>query len=123
MEMIRSGWEMDQDLTFIMEVLLSFNLHSNTKVLTLKHLLHVSSITKNLLSVSQFAKDNKVFFEFFPNYCCVRDQATHNILMQGRLEGGLYVFDPPHVYNSKPLASTLSSRFVTSNDSLIKLPN
>lgn len=27
----------------------------------LKHLLHVPSITKNLLSVSQFAKDNSIF--------------------------------------------------------------
>lgn len=37
----------------------------NTKVLNLKHLLHVPSITKNLLSVSQFAKDNKVFLNSF----------------------------------------------------------
>ncbi|CAH9083274.1 unnamed protein product, partial [Cuscuta epithymum] len=34
--------------------------------LFLNKILHVPSITKNLLSVSQFAKDNRVFFEFHP---------------------------------------------------------
>ncbi|RDY11658.1 hypothetical protein CR513_03648, partial [Mucuna pruriens] len=34
-------------------------------------LLHVSTITKNLLSVSKFPKDNLVNFEFHPNFCLV----------------------------------------------------
>ena len=38
----------------------------------LNKLLHVPSITNNLLSVSQFAKDNKAFFEFHHNSCCVK---------------------------------------------------
>jgi histone deacetylase 1/2 len=45
--------------------------HHTQTHLTLNNLLHVPSITKNLISVSQFAKDNAVFFEFHPNFCLV----------------------------------------------------
>jgi hypothetical protein len=34
----------------------------------LKNILHVPSISQNLLSVYQFAKDNNVFFEFHPSF-------------------------------------------------------
>lgn len=58
----------------------------------LQNLLHVPSVTKNLLSVSQFTKDNKVYFEFHPNFCVIKDQATGKILLQGLLHDGLYSF-------------------------------
>lgn len=67
----------------------------NSRILSLKQLLHVPSITKNLLSVSKFSSDNNVFFEFYPNYCCVKDQVSKAILMEGRVKDGLYIFDPP----------------------------
>jgi len=38
---------------------------SSNHLFTLHNLLHVPTINKNLLSVSQFARDNGVFFEFF----------------------------------------------------------
>ena len=38
----------------------------------LHKLLHDPSISKNLLSVSQFAKDNSMFFEFHPHVCLVK---------------------------------------------------
>lgn len=49
---------------------------SNSRPLILKDLLYVPQITKNLLSVSQFARDNNVFFEFHPQFCFVKDLAT-----------------------------------------------
>lgn len=39
----------------------------------LQNLLHVPFVSKNLLSVSQFAIDNNVFFEFHPTFCLVKD--------------------------------------------------
>ena len=42
----------------------SFSSSSTHKSLVLKNLLHVPLITKNLLSVSSFARDNNVFFTF-----------------------------------------------------------
>ena len=42
--------------------------------LSLKNLLLVPSLTKNLLSVSKFTRDNNCFFEFHPSYCCVKSE-------------------------------------------------
>ena len=50
----------------------SFQSQFTSKLLSLNHLRHVPSITKNLLSVSKFAKDN-VVYEFFLNFCYVKD--------------------------------------------------
>lgn len=44
------------------------------KLLFLKNILHIPSLTKNLLSVSQFTKGNNDFFEFYPTFCYVNDQ-------------------------------------------------
>lgn len=65
---------------------------SNSRVLHLKILLHVPSITKNLISVSQFCSDNNVFFEFHSTACFVKDQATKRVLLEGAVDGGLYKF-------------------------------
>jgi len=65
---------------------------SNVK-LTLNNLLHVPHITKNLVSVSQFVKDNNVFFEFHSSHCVVKSQVDGSILPRGALsQDGLYVF-------------------------------
>lgn len=63
-----------------------------TRSLYLNNLLRVPSIKKNLISVSQFAKENNVYFEFHPGFCLVRDLLNKNILLQGKLDQGLYKF-------------------------------
>ena len=65
---------------------------SNT-IFNLRNLLHVPKITKNLISVSQFAHDNNVYFEFYPNVCFVKSQVSKEILLQGKLRDGLYMFE------------------------------
>jgi len=86
----------------------SFQPHTTLK---LNNLLLVPSITKNLVSVSQFAKDNNVFFEFHANECFVKCQVSSRILLKGSLgSDGLYQFHPyassqPPVSNS---AATLA---------------
>ena len=70
---------------------------ANSRTLLLNNLLHVPDISKNLLSVSQFAKDNKVFFEFHPNVCFVKDLQSREIVLKGILDQGLYKF---LIYNS-----------------------
>lgn len=71
----------------------------HSQQLVLNNLLHVPNITKNLLSVSQFAKDNSVYFEFHPSYCCVKDQVNQRTLLVGRLDQGLYKFDSFQLQN------------------------
>jgi len=58
---------------------------NNTTNLLLSKLLHVPTISKNLLSISQFAKDNSVYFEFHPNVCLVKSQGSNDILLKGHL--------------------------------------
>ena len=71
-----------------------FHLHLFLPIhLPQKQLLYVPEIIKNLLSVSKFANDNHVSFEFHPISCFVKDLATRVVLLQGQLKVGLYVFD------------------------------
>lgn len=46
---------------------------TNSKLLHLKNALHVPRIQKNLMSVSQFAQENDVFFELHPFHFLVKD--------------------------------------------------
>jgi histone deacetylase 1/2 len=92
--------------------------HTQTKLI-LHNLLHVPAITKNLISVSQFAKDNAVYFEFHPDHCVVKSQVTKEILLQGTVGGdGLYSFSnitiPPAKSTSLPIVSNPSVCSVTS---------
>lgn len=70
----------------------SRNLSTPLKLLCLSNVLCVPSIRKNLLSVSQFAKDNEVFFEFHPTYCVIKDIKTNDTLLKGHIRDGLYHF-------------------------------
>jgi len=70
---------------------------------SLQHLLHVPTISKNLLSVSRFACDNHVFFEFHADICLVKHQGTNEILLQGQLKDGLYIF--PNLVHTAPCSA------------------
>ena len=78
----------------------------------MNQLLHVPSITKNLLSVSQFCRDNQVFFEFHANSCNVKQEHTKETLLQGKFSKGLYVFpNLQHQNHISAFHSTTNSSF------------
>lgn len=78
--------------------------------LTLNDLLVVPSITKNLVLVSRFAKDNNVYFEFHPSYCCVKCQVYDRVLLKGNLgSDGLYSFQQLYFLPSTSKAVKSSS--------------
>lgn len=56
----------------------------------LNNILHVPTITKNLLSIHKFAVDNNVFVEFHPYFCLVKDIQMQQTLMKGEHKDGLY---------------------------------
>lgn len=60
-----------------------FSSNLSMEPLLLNNIFHVPFISKNLLNVSQFARDNSVFLEFNPSYCCVKDQVEGKTLLQG----------------------------------------
>ena len=76
------------------------------KSLLLKDVLHVPNITKNLLSISQFTKDNNVILEFDSQQCVIKDKRTRLVLLQGILTNGLYKLQqtssPPSSLNKAP---------------------
>jgi len=83
---------------------------SPNTTLKLNNLLHVPSITKNLVSVSQFCKDNNVFFEFHSNTCYVKSQGSSKILLRGHLgDDGLYQLDQPSMPSVSRTASSSST--------------
>jgi hypothetical protein len=63
--------------------------------LHLNNVLHVPSVTRNLLSVPKLTYDNNVFCEFHPFDLFVKDRATRDVLLSGQLCHGLYRVDPP----------------------------
>jgi len=94
---------------------LSSATHSTS--LRLNDLLLVPDITKNLLSVSKFSRDNNVFFIFYPHSCYVVHQDTKQVLLQGTLKDGLYTF-PGLKASSHYSANSLS---FTGNSATINL--
>jgi hypothetical protein len=60
----------------------------------LKNILHVPSVSKNLLSVHRFTLDNHVFIEFHPFFFLIKDIKTRRILFKGPCYGGLYPLLP-----------------------------
>jgi len=81
------------------------SLVTNT-VLSLQNILYVPTLNKNLLSVSKFANDNNIFFEFYSYFCYVKHQVTKQILFQGIIKDGLYVF---HALRSSPYYANYTS--------------
>jgi hypothetical protein len=67
--------------------------HTTSRTLILKDILHVPSITRNLLSVRKFAIDNHVFFEFHPHFLLVKDLATREVLIRGWCQDGIYILN------------------------------
>lgn len=65
---------------------------SHTSSFFLHDLLHIPSITKNLVSVCKFCVDNNCFFEFHDSHFSVKDKLSEKILLTGPNHNDLYVF-------------------------------
>ena len=59
--------------------------------ITLKDILLVHSIAKNLISISKLTTDNNLSIEFVGNVCYVKDSLKGRVLLQGLAEKGLYM--------------------------------
>jgi hypothetical protein len=68
------------------------SLPSTHKNFSLKTLLHVPQIDKNLIFINQFTKDNNVFIELHPSYFRVKDLRIGTLLLQGPSRCRLYTW-------------------------------
>lgn len=66
---------------------------TDTRQLQLHNMLDTPNVTKKLLVVSQFSRDNRVYFEFHPTHCLVRDSLLHRMLLKVIEWDGLYKLD------------------------------
>ena len=66
-----------------------------SRQLRLKNVLRVPTVARNLLSVPKLTYDNNVFCEFHPFHLFIKDRATRDVLLRGRLRHGLYALDVP----------------------------
>ena len=72
-----------------------------SKSLSLQNVLHVPSISHNIISISQFCKDNNGVVQFSCTYFCVKDILSGKILLRGPIKQGIY-----EVLSSSPVAYT-----------------
>jgi len=73
-------------------------------------LFHVPHIQKNLIFVNQFTRDNHVFIEFHPNFFCVKDIPTRQLLLQSPSKFGLYPWPSSNASFSKSLAAFVGEK-------------
>lgn len=69
---------------------------------TLTKVLHVPDFSFNLLSISQFTKENQCCVVFYPTFCLFQALSTGKIMGIGRLRDGLYYLATPF----RPVAPT-----------------
>lgn len=79
-------------------------LSSNIK---LNNVLHVPSISRNIISISQLCNDNNASIEFLPHSFILKDLTTGASLFQGPVKSGVYEiqFTPPQVFASTKVES------------------
>ncbi|KAH0767944.1 hypothetical protein KY285_003815 [Solanum tuberosum] len=71
------------------------------------------TVTKRLLSVQRFSRDNNVCFEFHPSHFLVKDRASRTPLLSGQSDDGLFSLNLQPSYSkssSKSPSAFLSSR-------------
>ena len=78
--------------------------HKSSCPLYLNNILHVPRITKNLISVSKFTRDNNVVVEFFSDYLLITDKTMRQVLLKWMLKDGLYQLDVSNKTESVMLA-------------------
>jgi GAG-pre-integrase domain len=66
-------------------------LPTNTGSLILTNVLHVPSISKPLLSISQLTTDNVASVDFLADSCFIKDLSSNKVLLKGIKINGLYI--------------------------------
>lgn len=68
-------------------------INSSSQPLYLNNIRRVLQITKNLINVSKFTRDNNIVAKFFSDYLLIKDKSSKQVLLRGMLKDGLYQLD------------------------------
>lgn len=83
--------------------------HVKLALLSLKNILHVPNIKKNLLSIGKLTFDNNCL-EFDATRCFVKDKATKKVLPEGKLKDSLYQLDIPIQMTKSAVKNSLNAK-------------
>jgi hypothetical protein len=61
----------------------------------LNNVLHVPTVSKNLIFVHKFTLDNDVFIELYPSSFLIKDRKMRKVMQHGPCKGGIYPMPPP----------------------------
>jgi len=94
----------------------SSSIHTPHFSFLLKHILHVPSLKHNLLSVQQFARENKVSLTFDANHFLIKENPSGRALYKGMSNNGLYTLSrhlslitpPPQAHSTTAISSAFS---------------
>ena len=78
---------------------------STTSSMSFPSVLHVSSFTSNLLSISHITRNLNYSATFFPSCCVCQDLTRRRMIGSGREEHGLYLLD---ISDKEALYTTIS---------------
>lgn len=100
--------------SFIMLVLACFASKTGwNKFFQLNDVLHVPKISKNLMIVSKFDKDNNMHFEFYPHHCVVKDNETNKISLLRKCNKSIYCFNL-NLKNGEKILGSMSTSLTSS---------
>ncbi|PHT82775.1 hypothetical protein T459_11218 [Capsicum annuum] len=85
------------------------DLSASNSSIQLSNIFCSPSIANNLISVSQFCRDNKTSIEFFPFSYLVKDLSTGASLVQGQSRGHLYEWLAGNASSSQPQCNVVVS--------------
>ena len=86
------------------------SINTVARPLALCNILHVPKISKHILLVHNFFRDNDIFFEYHPWNFSIKDRRSRKSLLDGRCESGLY---PIKLSDVDDLKNALVSRSTT----------
>lgn len=77
--------------------------------LHLQDILYTPHISKKLVSISQFTRNNSCSIEFHPNFFVVKDLKTHREILGGPVKDDLYCLSSGAMHSPQVLLSTANS--------------
>ena len=92
-----------------------YTLTNSISIISVPNVLYVPNMKKNLISVSQLARDHNVIAEFHSDSCLIKDMDLELVLLQGILKDGLYQLASAFAHAVSKAVSSVRPRNLAAN--------